>query len=185
MLKAPSVNLELAEHPKKITPAEVYRSEWRRLREEKHANHMEVFTGVSDRSRCESCSNGKEDRFVSETLPKVATIYSAKAHAIAMTISEIKQESAQRVVIYSDFYSLLRILAVVNYENPVVRKIQHDVEEMAEVGKEVKFCWIPRHSGISANNKADLMAKMATTKQPQYVPVLHTEYKEIIREITW
>ena len=179
--------MELAEHPKNITPAEVYRSEWRRLRGEKYTNHIKVFTGGSKtEAGVGAAAMVKEDRFVSATLSKAATIYSAEAHAIAMAISEIKQESAPRVVIYSDSYSVLRSLAEVNYANPVVRKIQHNGEEMAGVRKKVKFCWIPGQAGIRGNEKPDLLAKMATTKQPQCVPVLYTNCKEIIREkITW
>ena len=95
-MSAPVVNLEIVEHPKNITPAEVYRAEWRRIKRETYSGHIEIFTDVS----------------------KTETGVGAPA---------IVQENNPRYVIYSDSYSVVKSLAVVNYTNSIIRKVQHDI----------------------------------------------------------
>ena len=62
-------------------------------------------------------------------------------------------------------------LVIVNYKNPIIRKVQHEINDIATTGGEVALCGIPGPVGIGENERADALAKLATTKTPQYVPL--------------
>ena len=51
-------------------------------------------------------------------------------------------------------------------------------------GKDVIFCWIPGHVGGEENERAYALAKLATTRTPQYVPIYHADCGRIIKEKT-
>ena len=84
--------------------------------------------------------------------------------------------------IYSDSCSVLRSISVIDYKNPIIRKLQHAVYEMKARGKDVIFCWVSGHVGIEEYDRADTLAKLATTRTPQYVPIYHADCGRIIKE---
>ena len=44
-------------------------------------------------------------------------------------------------------------------ENPIIREIIHTLSYLWEVGSQIEFCWIPGHTGIKGNEKADKIAE--------------------------
>ena len=54
------------------------------------------------------------------------------------------------------------------------QKIQQSHTNLKNVGKEVIFCWLPSHIGITGNRKADQAAKRALDQEPD-VSFPHTD----------
>ena len=47
-----------------------------------------------------------------------------------MGISKIKQSFYLKTVIYSNSFSVLQNLVIVNYKNHIIRKLQHDINDI-------------------------------------------------------
>ena len=74
-------------------------------------------------------------------------------------MQHIQREAIRKSVIYSDSLSCLQALQNKNMENPILREIIHILSYLGEVGSQVEFYWIPGHTGIKGNEKADKIAK--------------------------
>ena len=60
--------------------------------------------------------------------------------------------------------------------------MQHEVYKMKARGIDVIFCWIPGHVDIEENERADALAKLATTRTPRYFPIYYVECGRIVKE---
>ena len=48
----------------------------------------------------------------------------------------------------------------------MIREIQQNHTDLKKVRKEVIFCWLPSHIGITGNKKADQATKTALAQEP-------------------
>lgn len=115
------------------------------------------------------------------SLPPVASILSAETHAIQLAIQYIADSDATKHVVYSDSYSSLLQLKTINYQNPVCRKIQHDIHLLAKENKTIELCCIPGHSNIKGNEHADTIAKLATCVPSQLIAVHYKDWFPVIQ----
>jgi ribonuclease HI len=180
-INTPDINIELTIYPKDITPVAQYRTEYNRIKHEKYNNYCKIFTDGS-KTRAGVGAAAVCDGIVrTATLPPEASVFSAEMHAIQMAINIIKNNTKDRFVIFSDSLSSINILSKLNYTHPIVRKIQHDINEIKRE-KVIEICWIPSHAGIAGNEKADLNAKLASTKPIQFIPIYFQDFYPVIKE---
>ena len=70
----------------------------------------------------------------------------------------------EKFIIFSDSLSVLQSIQTQESKNPFVTGVLKQLHEIAELNKEVIFCWIPSHRNIRGNEKADIAAKEAVSK---------------------
>lgn len=105
------------------------------------------------------------------SLNKDCSSYTAEACAIAKALQFVKnQEWKNDIIIYTDSLSVLKSVKnnkINAYANPYILEIRQRYIELQKIkgrdGKKIIFCWIPAHQGILENEKADELAKGAST----------------------
>lgn len=182
LIQPPKVNLELAKLSKLTTAPVIYQQNFLELYDENYSEYTAIYTDGSKMRAGVGSAAVSEENERKATLPSEASIYSAEIYAIELAISMIKSGNSQNYIILSDSLSSLQKLQELNYDHPTVRKIQHDIFKLASENKNVEFCWIPGHAGIHGNDRADSLAKLATSQPKQFIPIHYKDWYPIIKE---
>jgi ribonuclease HI len=107
-----------------------------------------------------ACAAICEDRTEKSRLPNKASIFSAELKAVELSLRIIKTDKRKKFIIFTDSKSVLQALLQSQPQNPKVGRILHKLNKITS-RKEVVFCWLPSHVGISGNETADKAAKLA------------------------
>jgi hypothetical protein len=94
-------------------------------------------------------------------LPDCCSIFTAELRAILLALDYVEGSHHDKFLILSDSLSSLQVIQNCNFDNPLVRVILEKCHNFNTLGKIVSFCWVPSHTGIYGNEKADSTAKAA------------------------
>ncbi|XP_058816568.1 uncharacterized protein LOC131679836 [Topomyia yanbarensis] len=98
---------------------------------------------------------------ISMRIPDCCTIFSAEA----LTVTENAPTSGHSVI-FSDSASCIQAIDHGKTRHPWIQAV-----EDASTKKNVTFCWVPSHSGISENERADFLAAQGRTNECTDIPV--------------
>ena len=147
-----------------------------------HSDSMHIYTDGSKSNTGVGCAAVFPSTIKMETLPKVATVFSAEIRAIIITLIEIQRIRNRKYTIFSDSLSSLQAIVNYNHQSPMIVKVQNLINECTHMHKQITFCWIPSHVGIEGNERADAAAKEAAEDAVQQVgPLPHTDYYPIYK----
>ena len=96
-----------------------------------------------------------------------------------MALRIVKQKEGQSAVICSDSYNAVIKFTKIEYKDSLVRKIQHDINELMGRRTRVVLCWVPGHSGVRGNEIANEAATVAITREKTMVPISYTSYTAV------
>ena len=104
-------------------------------------------------------------------LPDNASIFKAEIQAISMAL-DIKDANLSKVLIFSDSLSVLQSVNNCKLDYPLVQDILLRFHNMSSnmSSKHIILCWLPSHTGIKGNEKADIAAKSALLLPPSTSP---------------
>lgn len=97
-------------------------------------------------------------------LPPESSVYSGECYGLYKAVEYIIIMGLKKALILSDALSAIQALSKFPFyssNHPVIFKIRKLLIQCSVKGFEVSFAWIPSHSGISGNEKADQLAKDA------------------------
>ena len=120
-------------------------------------------------------------------LPNYYSINSAEAQAILLALELIKVRQGKNFVICSDSAVTLEALKSSNYVNPLIKSIKNLLSELrySHPFPNIKFLWIPAHSGIIGNEAVDLTAKEASREENYSdLPIYHKDLREHWSKLT-
>ena len=99
-------------------------------------------------------------------ISKHASIFTAEALAILLTLERIGKNNIKKAVIFTDSRSTVQSLnnKVNSSSNETLFEIKSLLQKLIKKeGKKIIISWIPSHIRISGNEKADFLAKKAIT----------------------
>ena len=163
-LTRPIIDTTLTEFRKRDTPVEQLRSATLE-RINGYTNCDKVYTDGSKTSSGVGCAFVSGDTTRSFTLPTHASVYTAELVAIQKALCFIEVGDIRRHLILSDSLSCVLSIGAFNPPDQLVQDIAQKLSSLQHCGKDITICWIPSHTGVSGNDKADAAAKRAA-EQP-------------------
>lgn len=97
--------------------------------------------------------------------PPETSVYTGECIGILESVKYILLFKLKKTIIFSDSRSCLQVLLSNPFSsrvhNPIIFQIKHHLLTCKTKGFEVSIVWVPSHSGIGGNEKADQVAKDA------------------------
>ncbi|CAH1720846.1 unnamed protein product [Aphis gossypii] len=156
------VNSELSELVKNDTPPIVFNQHLQSITSDL-CDHTEIFTDGSRTDNGVGAAVVVKDHVSMLRLPNFCSIYSAEATAISYALDLIKTRRILKAAILSDSLSSLRSIQNPFTPNEIARKIQNQLHNLTNSGYSIILIWIPSHSQITGNERADENARQAIT----------------------
>ncbi|XP_052759304.1 uncharacterized protein LOC128202569 [Galleria mellonella] len=105
-------------------------------------------------------------------LPPESSVFTGECYGILKAVEYILLMKLHKAIVFTDSMSSLQALAKYPFKSKPVYPIICDIRQSLYLcmlrGYSVSFAWLPGHSGISGNDKADLIAREAVTCGDMY-----------------
>ncbi|KFM64962.1 putative RNA-directed DNA polymerase from transposon X-element, partial [Stegodyphus mimosarum] len=112
------------------------------------------------------------DHVEGRSLHHASSVLTAELTAIYHSLLYVSKRRHKKFIVYSDSYSALKVLeAFSNTHNPVIFDILKLNSNLTRLGFEILYCWIPGHTGIKGNERADVVAKSAVGISSRLIPI--------------
>ncbi|GFS48761.1 putative RNA-directed DNA polymerase from transposon X-element [Trichonephila inaurata madagascariensis] len=176
----PKVDFTLSCYSKACTPESTYRT--------LYLEHRELFSDFepkfTDGSKSESHISSAVvslSTVITDTLPISASIYTVELHALRIALEHISLSCGKKFIIYTDSLSALQsIVSLHSSSHPILVDITYALANHLKK-KDIRFCWIPGHAGITGNELADTAARSATGSSERF-PIPHSDLKACFRQ---
>ena len=94
-----------------------------------------------------------------------SSVFTAEAKAILLALKHIGKSSYKKYTIFSDSLSCLQPIKNLKSDHPIMRDILELHDRLCLAQYDIIFCWLPSHTGIKGNIKADSAAKSALNRE--------------------
>ena len=179
LMAKPKVDISLSKMKKSGTDQLVYKQEFGRLRD-KFKYCRSIFTDGSKDAGRVAWAAVIGCRELSGHLPGSSSIFTAEAKAILSALNYIKTCRMKSFVIYTDSLSCLQAITSGTSRHPLILKIIKLVDTLSKCQYDVTFCWLPSHTGIAGNEKADAAAKDALKGDISNIKIPYSDFKPSI-----
>ena len=181
----PHIDTSLADGKKSLANPLELRQRFLELRDRLYKDRTEVFTDGSKSDHKVAAAAVADDQFLVCRLPNDSAVYSAELAALWLALKFTLESSNTKFVIFSDSLSCLQALHGSNLKNPLLVMVIEFYMEAASKGKDIVFCWVPSHVGISGNESADSTAKAALDLEGVHAKVPHTDFRGSIKQFIY
>jgi len=184
------INLELTKFKKELTPPMIYKNHLNEILQE-HKNANCYYTDASKSEKGVGIAIINQVFSIKHKLPESCSIYTAEAIAILKTVEHILLNHGQgnphkSNLILSDSLSSLMSLKNPFNTSDIAILILQKISLAYKSGIKISLVWIPGHSDIEGNEKADQEAKKAAeyTDTPILNITSFADIKNQIKELT-
>ena len=126
-----------------------------------HKHQISIYTDGSKDGNHVGWAAVSVDKTYSDNLPAEASIFTAELNGILGAFKIIEEDNRGSFIIYTDSKSVLDITTQYYSTHPLVNRIISKLIELTKKNKFIQLCWVPSHSLINGNEKADTVAKEA------------------------
>ena len=140
-----------------------------------------LFTDGSRMNTSVACAFTVNSAFFSYKLQDGLSIYTAELVAIREALKFICSNRARQAIICTDSQSATKALSVQCCDHPVLLDILELYHQDVDDGVDCVMVWIPGHTGIAGNVRADYWARKAHEK-PVITPV-NVGYRECVPQV--
>ena len=167
----PEANIcfNMGQFPKTTTPTAEVVSEFLK---HKHSSDVDIYTDGSKTNQGVGLGLAiyrtptSRPNLTHKAQSSKASILSAELKAISHSLDYFRNLRNTTGTIYSDSKGSLQSIQQYDPKNPLVQEIQSKLNLASTHCNKVTFCWIPSHTGIAGNEKADEQAKLASAITP-------------------
>ena len=115
------------------------------------------------------------------------SIYSAELSAILSALRYVKNKNINAIICTDSRAAISALCSPYNSSHPILHHIRDMINS---IQTEIKLLWIPGHTGIPGNEKADLAAKASLQDPPanhihcpsqDFIKAIHTNYKSSLQ----
>ncbi|GFV04572.1 putative RNA-directed DNA polymerase from transposon X-element [Trichonephila clavipes] len=175
----PKVDFTLSYYSKACTPESTYRTLYMDHREF-FSDYEPIFTDGSKSESHVGSAVVSLSTVITDALPISASIYTAELHALRIALEHISLSCGKKFIIYTDSLSALQsIVSLHSSSHPILVDITYALANHLKK-KDIRFCWIPGHAGITGNELADTAARSATGSSERF-PIPHSDLKACFR----
>ena len=154
-----------------------------------YRGYIPVYTDGSRDGNAVACATVfPSNTVISIRLPDSASVFTAEVWAIIKALEQIKDYIASKYIVFTDSLSCLQALQHMKLEHPLNGMVIRKCVLLNIAKKDIVFCWIPSHTGIKGNEKADSAAKSALDLPRAKVGVPYNDFKHCINQYifsTW
>ena len=175
LLQEPQILLDLAQFKKGDTCPEVFQSNLCEI-VANYPHHQHIFTDGSKEDNRTAMAFVCNDHEYGRRITNEASICSAELLAIEAAMEYINKQTSSQFMIITDSLSSLQALASQKLENPIISSILHLYHYMSRQ-KNIVYCWVPSHTGIPGNERADILAKEALDKTKSFFYIPYTDFR--------
>ncbi|GFR30043.1 RNA-directed DNA polymerase from mobile element jockey [Trichonephila clavata] len=176
----PKADFTLSCYSKACTPESTYRTLYLEHRE-LFSDYEPIFTDGSKSESHVGSAVVSLSTVITEALPISASNYTAEHHALRIAIEHISLSRGKKFIIYTDSLSALQSIVSFNSSShPILVDITYALANHLKK-KDIRFCWIPGHAGITGNELADTAARSATGSSERF-PIPHSDLKACFRQ---
>ncbi|GFQ84185.1 solute carrier family 35 member B1 [Trichonephila clavata] len=176
----PRVDFTLLCYSKACTPVSTYRTLYLEHRD-LFSDYEPIFTDGSKSESHVGSAVVSLSTVITDALPISASIYTAELHALRIAIEYISLSCGKKFIIYTDSLSALQsIVSLHSLSHPILVDITYALANHLKK-KDIRFCWIPGHAGITGNELADTAVRSATGSSERF-PILHSDLKACFRQ---
>ena len=170
--------LDLVHLKKYRTDASIYQQFFMEIRD-RYRDYIPVYTDGSRDGNAVACATVfPSNTVISMRLPDSASVFTAEVWAIIKALEQIKDSIASKYIVFTDPLSCLQALHHMKMEHPLIGKVIRKCVFLNIAKKYIVFCWVPSHTGIKGNKKADSAAKSALDLPRATVGVPYTDFKQ-------
>ena len=176
--------IHLFDCPKtQISPQET-QQRFLNLQNQLHNFYFIYTDGSKDGERTANAIYCTHDQHVTKTrLNNNTSIYIAELHAVYQALCLIQQQGMHRAVICTDSQSVVQSLQTENSSSSLLAHILNIHQELSNGDTQIVFLWVPGHSDIYGNERADRFAKEALSiPNITHLPVEYPSLKTSIRQ---
>lgn len=155
---SPKINTQLLHFKKNSTSHTTITAIFNEILHTKFHDFKHIYTDASKTNvgvGFAYCSSRTSKCF--KLLPE-ASIFTAETQAIKEALLSTNSTSTNNILIISDSLSALLAIEAPNPSNEIIYQIHNIISSTQKV---IEFMWVPSHTGIPGNEKADTLAKEA------------------------
>ena len=118
-----------------------------------------MFTGGSETN----AGTAFAYHYLQSTAQKIqphTSIFTAELYAIYNCLNKAQNMRRAPIATHTDSRSAMQSIVSLTPSNPLVQLIRNRV---AVSGRSANFCWVPSHTGVPGNERADATTKDATS----------------------
>ena len=149
-----------------------------------HRNTLHIYTDGSKSDTGVGLGVYREGASISKRVADSATNFTAELMAILEALKNVNVVQPWNITILTDSLSCIQEISNLYSPNPIVQNIQNMLLNIYNM-RTVTFCWTPAHIDIEGNERADKLAKDATSvpqRSFEAVPYKDT-YPDIKRQV--
>ncbi|GFX26010.1 probable RNA-directed DNA polymerase from transposon X-element [Trichonephila clavipes] len=175
----PKVDFTLSYYSKACTPESTNRTLYLEHRE-LFPDYEPIFTDGSKSESHVGSAVVSLSTVITDALPISTSIYTAELHALRIALEHISLSCSKKFIIYIvSLPALQSIVSVHSSSHPILVDITYALANHLKK-KDIRFCWIPGHAGITGNKLADTAARSATGSSERF-PIPHSDVKACFR----
>lgn len=146
----------------------------------KFVGYVRIYTDGSKDGAAVAAAAVTANKVLKKRLPDHASIFSAEAQAILLSLDIADQSGSDKILILSDSLSCLQSIDNRNLQNPLILQISNRIHDLLKSGTELCFMWVPSHVGLSGNSAADASAKDALSLPSTRGAVPYSDFKPLV-----